>query len=124
MNRYVRRAAMLACVLVGCSRGLGPDANPTEAGPALQKALEAWKGGATPAELEKQTPSILMNEPDWHAGKRLVDFKMGEPAMYGRQVRCKVQMTIEDKAGQKRQRDVNYIIDTTPRLVIVRDDLG
>src|SRR5688572_6347558 len=119
MSRFACRFLLFACFLAGCSRGLGPDASPAEAGPALQKALEAWKAGATPGELEKQTPSILMNEPDWHAGKRLLDFKMEEPAMYGRQVRCKVHLTLEDKSGQKRQREVNYIIDTTPRLVIV-----
>ena len=109
------------CLLPGCGRGLDPDADAAEAAKALQAALEAWKKGQSPDELEKGKPSILMNEDNWRAGKRLVDFKVEESSLSGRQIRAQVRIKLKDKDGEMREQKAVYIIDTTPRIVIVRD---
>ncbi len=113
---------LLLCLAGGCSRWSYEDASPDKAGPALRTALEAWKSGKTPKDLTAQTPSIVMNEGDWEEGKRLVNFVMDEQgSMVGRQVRWKVQVKLQDRDGRVVDRKIAYIIDTTPRLVIVRD---
>jgi hypothetical protein len=93
-----------------------------QAGPALRTALEAWKGGKSQQELADQAPSILMNEDDWRVGKRLVHYEMEERgSLSGRQVVWKVQMRLQDRGGKTEDYKATYVIDTTPRLVIVRD---
>ena len=105
--------------LVGCGQ---EPADINQAGPALQTALEAWKSGSSQQELASKTPSILMNEDDWREGKRLMDYKMDDAGtMHGRQVVWRVQIKVQDKSGKTEDRKAKYVIDTTPRLVIVRD---
>jgi hypothetical protein len=124
MRRTTLFVGFALCLLAGCGRGPGPDADPDQADRALQTALEAWKSGKTPADLEKQRPSILMNEDDWRAGKRLLEFTMEKGALSGRQVRCRVRIKLQDRDNQTVDRDAVYIIDTTPRIVIVRDSFA
>jgi hypothetical protein len=109
------------CLLPACSRRLDPPADAAEADKALRTALEAWKNGQSQEELEKGRPSILMNEDDWRAGKRLIDFRMGEGTLSGRQVRCRVRIKLQETNGKAVERQATYVIDTTPRVVIVRD---
>ncbi len=123
MRRFTLLMAVGLGLLSGCSRGLGPDADLEQADRVLETALEAWKSGKTPQELE-QGQSILMNEDDWRTGKRLLDFKMEKGALSGRQVRCRVRITLRDKDDKTVERSAVYIIDTTPRIVIVRDSFA
>jgi hypothetical protein len=109
------------CLLPGCRRGLGPDADPAAGGKALQDALGAWKDGKSPQDLEGQSPPIIMNEDAWRSGKRLLDFKVEENALVGRQVRSRVRIKLRDEGGKTRDEKAVYIVDTTPRIVIVRD---
>jgi hypothetical protein len=93
-----------------------------QAGPALRTALEAWKDGKSQEELTNQKPSILMNEDDWRMGKRLLDFRMEDQgALSGRQVVWRAQIELQGKSGKTEKQWATYVIDTTPRLVIVRD---
>jgi hypothetical protein len=114
----------LLCWLPGCGGGLGPDADSVTADKALQTALEAWKSGKSPADLEKGRPSIIMNEDDWRMGKRLLDFKMDKGSLSGRQVRCRARLKLKDRDDKTIDREAVYIIDTTPRIVIVRDSFA
>jgi hypothetical protein len=124
MKRLALSFALSLCLLPGCGRGLGPDADPAEGERALRTALEAWKAGKAPGDLEREHPPILMNEDDWRTGKRLLDFKMEEGSLVGRQVRWRVGIKLQDKDGKAADRKAVYIIDTTPRIVIVRDSFA
>ncbi|HZZ81383.1 MAG TPA: hypothetical protein VFE62_22970 [Gemmataceae bacterium] len=124
MQRFTIVFALILLIQFGCSRGLAPNANLDVADKALQTGLDAWKSGKSPQDLEKGKPSIIMNEDDWRAGKRLLDFTMEKGALSGRQVRCRVHIKLEGKDGEISERDAVYIIDTTPRIVIVRDSFA
>lgn len=118
---------LICCMsmLTGCRPTLAENVNPDEAGPLLRTALEAWKGGMTTADLADQKPSIIMNELDWSSGNRLLDFKMADTgSLDGRQVRWVVQLKLQDKNGKVSDRKATYIIDTIPRVVIVRDSFA
>ena len=121
MKRLALIIILTLCLLPGCHRTLHADVSPADADKALQTALEAWKGGKSQADLEKGQPSIIMNEDDWRTGKQLLEFKMENGSLSGRQVRCKVHIKLQDKDGKATEKDATYIIDTTPRIVIVRD---
>lgn len=124
MKRLTLFLVLTVCLMPGCHRGLDSDVDSAQADKALQTALEAWKGGKSQADLEKGHPSIIMNEDDWRTGKRLLDFKMEKGALSGRQVRCRVRIKLQDKDDKSVERDAVYIIDTTPRIVIVRDSFA
>lgn len=121
MQRLCILTALGLVLLSGCSRGLDPDADRDVAAGALRTAMEAWKNGKAPDDLENEQPSIIMNEDDWRTGKRLMDFTVGDTFLSGRQVRCRVQIKLQEKSGKTVERRATYIIDTTPRIVIVRD---
>jgi hypothetical protein len=113
---------LLLGLVQGCGKGPAENADVERAGPALRMALEAWKSGKSQQELADQDPSIIVNEDDWRVGKRLLHFEMEEKgSLSGRQVVWKVRIELEDKDGKKEDRKATYVIDTTPRLVIVRD---
>jgi hypothetical protein len=123
MKRLALFITVALCFLPGCRRGLGPDADAAAADNALKTALEAWKSGKSPDDLEKERPPIIMNEDDWRLEKRLIDFKIEKGSLSGRQVRCRARLTLRDK-DRTVERDAVYIIDTTPRIVIVRDSFA
>jgi hypothetical protein len=121
MFRTVVFIAFSVCLLSGCRRTV-VNSDAEQAGPALRTALEAWKSGKSPSDLEGLSPSIIMNEGDWESGKRLLEFKMDDKGtLVGRQIQWRVQVKIQDKSGKTQDRRVSYTIDTTPRIVIVRD---
>jgi hypothetical protein len=121
MKRLTLFIILTLCLLPGCHRTLHADVSPAEADKALQTALEAWRGGKSQADLEKGQPSIIMNEDGWRTGKRLLDFQMEKGSLSGRQVRCRVHIKVQDKDEKPTEKDATYIIDTIPRIVIVRD---
>ena len=109
-------------LLSGCGRRLAENVDVDQAREALRTALGAWKDGKSRADLQEQNPSIIMNESDWSPENRLVDFIMTEAvSLNGRQVRWVVQIKLQDKKGNVKDRKATYIIDTIPRIVIVRD---
>jgi hypothetical protein len=127
MHRLHQRAAgvaLLLAVAAGCGQRVPPDADPEVARTSLQTALDAWKGGDRPEALHGRSPPIYLNDPQWHAGSRLLDYQIdpGSEVRRGRGVRFSVVLSLEGKQGKKAQRKVVYQIDTSPSIVIVPAD--
>jgi hypothetical protein len=121
---YVLTVPLLALAAIGCGRKIDPPVDPDRAGEVLQVALDSWKKGDAFGDLEKRDPPIYFNEREWEAGKKLVNYQAGKVSLMGRQGRCVVKLTLQDKAGTRTERDIGYQIDTTPRVVIARESLG
>ena len=108
----------------GCGRKLDPPVEPSQAGEVLRAALDAWKNGEPYGALEKRDPPMYFNEREWEAGKKLVNYHVGEVTRMGRQGRCSVKLTLQAKEGKTTERTIGYQIDTTPMVVIAREALG
>jgi hypothetical protein len=54
----------------------------------------------------------------------LLDFEIGEVQLFGRQARSTVRLSLRDSSGKEIERKIGYQIDTTPKIVIVRESLG
>jgi hypothetical protein len=120
----LRRPLVLVLLgVAGCSgsQPLPPAANPDRAREGLQAALDAWQKGETVESLQKQEPAIHVNDPDWRENKKLVKYQIGTGQFHGQSWRCEVQLTLQDSAGKSTPRQVKYIIDTDPTVVVVRD---
>jgi hypothetical protein len=127
----MRKTAVLAVALcgllaaAGCGgRRLEPPVEPGQAGEVLRAAFDAWKNGEPYGALDTHDPPIYFNEREWEAGKKLVSYEAGPVTLMGRQGRCLVKLTLQDKQGSSTTRAIGYLIDTTPRLVITREALG
>src|SRR5437870_5560162 len=92
MKRNICFIVLALAFLPGCGRGPGAAADPDTGEKALLTALDAWKSGKSQQDIANGSPSIIMNEDDWRTGKRLLEFKVVEGSMDGRQVMRKVQI--------------------------------
>jgi hypothetical protein len=114
----------LVVVVVGCAKGPPEPVDPDRACEALRTALDAWKSGATTDTLKSGQPPIYVNDSDWLAGHRLTSYELkANGKHYGAQYRCWVVLSLESSKGKRSDKTVKYLIDTHPRVVIVRDDL-
>ena len=123
-RRTLAGIVSLVILVPGCGKALHDPVDPGKAGTVLQTALEAWKQGEAYGDLQKRDPPIYFNEPEWKAGKKLVNFTPGKAEPMGRQARCSVKLSLRDKEGRTTERQISYQIDTTPQVVIVRENLG
>jgi hypothetical protein len=117
-------AISLLALVAGCGKPLDEPVDLDRASAVLHAALDAWKQGERYGDLQNRDPPIYFNEPEWRAGKKLVSFKAGKVELMGRQGRCLVRLSLRDREGKATERDISYQIDTTPRIVIVREHLG
>lgn len=118
-------AACLALIFASCgSKEVPQPIDTAEAGRHLENALKSWKADEPYPGLAERTPSIVFNEPLWQDGAKLLSYELEQVELQGRQGRCTVKLTLKDKAGKQYERKIGYVIDTVPRIVIVRENLG
>jgi hypothetical protein len=112
-------AGMLA--IGGCGTGSAP-VDPDKARLALESALEAWKKQEAPASLRKASPEIVVQDPDWNAGKQLDSFEiLGEGTRDNANLRCKVRLRLREADGKNVEKQVGYVVGTSPVLTVFRD---
>jgi hypothetical protein len=113
---------LLGAGLPGCGRGLPPKASPEEARQALRTALDAWQQGESLETLTKGRPAVYFNDPKAHDGRRLMSYEMEDGYdFFGQSVRVRVNAMLEGKDGTVSERELTYIIDTSPVVVIIPD---
>jgi hypothetical protein len=113
--------ACLTTLLAGCSSKVDPPVDTGKAGEVIKTALDAWKQGEAYGSLKKRSPPLTFTDHDWEAGNKLVDYSLGAIELRGRQCHCPVTLSLQDKDGKTDKREVSYVIDTVPSVVIVRD---
>jgi hypothetical protein len=127
-GKAARAGRLLLILLPALAPGCGPapprPADPDVARQVLRTALDAWQKGDPADSLKAGQPPIYVNDTDWKAGVRLTGYEVkGDGTFYGAQYRCSVVLSVEPGKGGRSDKTVKYLIDTQPRLVIVRDDL-
>jgi hypothetical protein len=122
---WVRCRLPLLCLLfavapAGCNSDLPPQASPDQARAALVTALDAWQKGETVESLAARESPIYFNDSKWQPDVRLVSYTVSEGhEMYGQSVRLTGTLTLKQPDGSTKERKFNYLIDTSPAIVIV-----
>jgi hypothetical protein len=121
-SELLRIAVLVAAtaVLVGCTPGpkkAGPVV-PDQARAALKTTLDAWKDGKAIDSLKSAEPSIVAQDMDWLAGKKLTSYEvLGDGVAQDANLRIDVNLTLEGSATPKK---VAYIVGTYPLLTVFR----
>ena len=117
----VASALALAPLSGGCARGVAHPVDPDRALTALKAALDAWKDGKTPESLATASPPMVVQDLEWASGAKLLAYQVdgpGNPADANLDVR--VRLTVAGR-GKKAERDVRYLVTTSPAVTVFRD---
>jgi hypothetical protein len=125
MARARRIAAPLAalCLAVsGCGGQMSTPVDPSRAREALRTALEGWKKGDAPGALQGASPPITVQDMDWLAGAKLVDYQVdGDGKPVEANLYVPVKLTLRTPKGKEVRKKVNYVVGTSPILTVFRD---
>lgn len=118
--------AFLASVLLslGCSQGpsRATAVDPDRAREALSIALDSWKAGGRPADLKDASPPMTVQDLDWEQGARLVGFEvLGEGDADNANLRLPVRLQIEEPEGRTLEKEVSYVVGTSPSITVFRE---
>jgi hypothetical protein len=105
--------ALFAIAFLGCSQETPSHPLDEEvARKSVQKAMQAWVEGKTPADLK---PEIVMGDLSWDHGEKLVSFEIvpAEETTDGSNLHIRVNRTFESSDSP-----VTYIVGTSPVITI------
>ena len=122
--RWAPAAALALALAGGCGSDVPPPVDLKDAEGRLAGALDAWKEGKPRESLAAGNPPVVFSEPLWEDGTKLLAYDLGQVELHGRQGRCTAKLTLRGKDGRQYERKIGYQIDTVPRVVIVRENLG
>jgi hypothetical protein len=113
---------ILATLLSGCS-GKNPvySVRTDVASDTLKSALDAWKAGKTPADLQYASPAITVQDMDWSGESKLIGYEIQPGAeSVDANLIAKVKLSIETRNGKKEDKTVTYMVGTDPALTVFR----
>jgi hypothetical protein len=129
MQRAVRAIQpwLVATALVelsGCGMGgSATPADPNQAKNALSAALDAWKNGGKPADLEKHSPPIHVRDVDWIGGFSLVSYKADKAGkLSGYDMNYPVDLELKTPKGETVKKSAVYTVTTGAELLISRQE--
>lgn len=125
MRLKLRYGLLLLGVLAffpGCGTSPSAPANPDKARDALRASLDAWQNGEKPHTLKERKPAIHVVDYEWTDGQRLLHYQIGTDELIGNQLRCRVQLTVQNKLGRVVRQPAAYSVGTDPILTVHRDD--
>ena len=116
-------AGIVTCAFVaGCSGAPAAHVDAPGARQALRTTLESWKKGDPIESLRKGSPSIVAQDMDWEAGRKLVDFEvLDEGKDESVNLRIPVDLKLRDKAGKEVKKKVKYVVGTSPVITVFRE---
>lgn len=111
-------------LLAGCGGRYGAadlSVDPELARESFAAFLEAWKAGQTPADLQRRSPPILVGEPEWAAGTRLLSYEItADEFNDGANLHTAAELKLRDANGLESRQRVEYIVGTEPTVTVFR----
>lgn len=112
--------ALLACVCIGCAPAKPQPTDLQQASAVLKTALDAWKNGKSPEQLQSDTPPIFVVDQRWRAKAKLLDYKIQTE---GNNLETSVAFPVVlQLSGAKKPVDAVYFVSTNPALTVTLSD--
>jgi hypothetical protein len=120
--RHLLPSGMILSVLVvsGCAKTQLPA---DKAEKAVEFFLDAWSRGEPPDKFADAASPIQGTDPDWKAGYRLLSFLSAESKQNQEapdHIRCRVALSLQDKQGNRWDKEVVYDVQIGDKKVISR----
>jgi hypothetical protein len=114
---------VLGVAVVGCG---GPSrlapVDVSKARQALKTTLESWKDGKSPDELKNSASSITAQDFDWLGGCQLVSFEIAaSDRTDDANLHCPVRLRIKKTNDEEVEKDVTYVVTTSPVTTVFRE---
>jgi len=106
----------------GCTGAVSEPPSAEQAREALVIALDAWKRGEKPADLQARQPAVHVADEDWSGGCKLQAYQI-LPGQHeqGASLRVKVSLSLRDARGKPVEKRVAYFVGTRPVITIGRE---
>jgi hypothetical protein len=113
---------LLAIGAEGCAPSKAAPVNAELARASLRTALEGWKSGDRPDQMQSRSPSIVVQDVDWEAGNTLVEYDVaGDGKDDDANLRCPVTLTVKERTGREVKKRVRYVVGTSPVITVFRE---
>jgi hypothetical protein len=114
-------------LVVSAGTGCGPRKLPAsdleQATALITQTFDDWKAGATLDAQRSKSPPVYVAEELWLGGSKLKEYQLAGPGeAFGTNIRFKVKLKCTDSTGRTKDRDVKYLVTTTPACTISRED--
>ena len=87
--------------------------------------MDQWKTGESPKSLESSATPMTVQDFDWAAGAKLVDYQIVDDGKaYDANLRVQVKLVLGDPAKHKSKaaaKTVWYLVGTSPSVTVFRD---
>jgi hypothetical protein len=122
MQKILFAFAPLVLLFAGCQGDTPPAvADADKARTALKTALDTWVKGGTIAELKNGSPTIVVSDPDWEAGKKLTKYSVDPTDKHaGIDLLVKVTLTLTSTDGKPQDKTVNFTVSLGSQTVVLR----
>jgi len=126
LNRAAQLIVAACCMitLFGCSSGpveLAGDEE--EANTLVAEALDAWKAGQNPDDLQACQPALHVADEDWRAGTVLKAYEVAKnPQAAGSHWRVSAVLTLSADGQAETTKNVAYAVTMEPAITILRAD--
>lgn len=116
-------ALLLVSAVVGCQSRTVPTSDLEQATKLITATLDDWRAGDSLGAQRDKSPPVYVAEELWLNGERLEGYELAGPGeLFGTNVRFHVRLRCSRQSGPTRQREVNYLVTTTPACTIARED--
>jgi hypothetical protein len=113
---------LLTLLMAGCGTGTSNQAV-DKAQAAVEAVLDSWSRGEPPHKFTDPDQPIVVNDPDWKAGYRLLSFLSVESKQSPESlphVRCRVALALKDHKGKQVDKEVVYEVQLGEKTIISR----
>jgi hypothetical protein len=114
----------IAAALGGCGGGPYESApvNAKLARETLDQVLTNWKKGESLDTLQNASPKIVVQDLDWSSGAKLIEYEIvGDGKEVDANLIAEVKLKLRDPRGKEFERNVKYVVGTSPVLTVFRD---
>lgn len=117
-------ACFVALTICGCESTNAPvTADPNAAKTLLESTLNAWKDGKTVAALKDASPSVIVADPSWEKGAKLVKYTIdsdGKQSGAEREFTVSLYFDDEKTKDKDKPQQVAYKVGTNPINTVFR----
>lgn len=114
--------ALLLAASTGCQSSTRADrVDPNLARSTLESVLESWKQGDSINSWQQNDADPVVQDLDWSAGYKLLSYEiLDQGDSLDANLFCDVKLILEDANSNRLERDVTYVVGTSPVRTVFR----